>query len=275
MIIDAHTHIFPDTIRNSRRDYCNDPSFNILYSSEKAKLAGIEDITNYINSSNLDFLWGMAFNWQQQETAALHNEFLASIDDPRIITFGAVPHQCDTIDTWVRHMKSTGLFGIGEVGFYHTGFGQNEEKFLARLLEAAQKYSMPVCLHMNEQVGHSYPGKYTIDLQRTIHVLSAFPEVPVILAHWGGGLLFYETMPEIKKALSHCYYDTAASPYLYDKNIYDLGVRIAGAKRILFGSDFPLLNLERYRKDLDYNTEISAALFGGNAYDIQKKLHHG
>ena len=36
------------------------------------------------------------------------------------------------------------------------------------------------------------------------------------------------------------------SPFLYDSEIYQLGVRLLGADKILFGSDYPLLPPARY-----------------------------
>ena len=45
MIIDFHTHIFPETIRENRGDFFNgEPEFTLLYDSEKSKLNGADDI---------------------------------------------------------------------------------------------------------------------------------------------------------------------------------------------------------------------------------------
>jgi predicted TIM-barrel fold metal-dependent hydrolase len=73
----------------------------------------------------------------------------------------------------------------------------------------------------------------------------AFPEATIVCAHWGGGLPFYELMPEVRSALGNVYYDTAASPLLYDASILPLLARLVPHK-ICFGSDFPLLRPARY-----------------------------
>ena len=39
---------------------------------------------------------------------------------------------------------------------------------------------------------------------------------------------------------------SAASPFLYDPEIYQIAVRLLGADKILFGSDYPLLPPARY-----------------------------
>jgi predicted TIM-barrel fold metal-dependent hydrolase len=50
--------------------------------------------------------------------------------------------------------------------------------------------------------------------------------------------------------LSRVAYDTAASPFLYDPAIYSVAVQIIGARRILFGSDYPLISPERYFEEM-------------------------
>jgi hypothetical protein len=51
--------------------------------------------------------------------------------------------------------------------------------------------------------------------------------------------------------MAHVYYDTAASPFLYSKQIYATVSGIVGAKKILFGSDFPLMSPQRYFQELE------------------------
>ena len=61
-----------------------------------------------------------------------------------------------------------------------------------------------------------YAGKGATPLAAGLRAgLSSSPELDIILAHWGGGLLFYETMPEVRRTLRRVWYDTAASPLLF------------------------------------------------------------
>ena len=74
-------------------------------------------------------------------------------------------------------------------------------------------------------------------------------------------------MPEVKEALANAYFDSAASPFLYDARVFDVAARAVGAGHILFGSDFPLLPASRVadqaRSTLDAPT--AQAVLGGNA----------
>ena len=51
---------------------------------------------------------------------------------------------------------------------------------------------------------------------------------------------------EVPEALTDVYFDTAASPFLYRPEIYRLAGSIIGPRKILFGSDFPLIRPGRY-----------------------------
>jgi predicted TIM-barrel fold metal-dependent hydrolase len=52
-------------------------------------------------------------------------------------------------------------------------------------------------------------------------------------------------MPEVKRALKNVYFDTAASPLLYGLGVYEQVILLVGGGRILFGSDYPLLEPRR------------------------------
>ena len=67
-----------------------------------------------------------------------------------------------------------------------------------------------------------------------------FPEATIVCAHWGGGLPFYALMPEVEEALANVYFDTAASPFLYDRRVFEAGAGLVGAGRILLGERLPV-----------------------------------
>jgi hypothetical protein len=83
------------------------------------------------------------------------------------------------------------------------------------------------------------------------NLIKAFPDLTLILAHWGGGLFFFNLLKkEVSVTLKNVYFDTAASPYLYKPEIYRLAAEIIGPDKILFGSDYPLLPPSRYLKEM-------------------------
>lgn len=250
MIIDAHTHIFsPEVIKNRKR-FCDDKHFSMLYDNEKSKLVDHTMLLQAMDSAGVDGAIALGYPWQHDKYLALQNSYFQMVAEEargRIYPFATIPmHTAENIESEVARVKDMGLFGIGEVGFYSTGLKQSEAEVLSRLFESALKHSLPVCLHVNEPVGHKYVGKYITEFGILFDLLKEFQDLVVILAHWGGGLLFYELMPEVSKSLKNVYYDTAASPYLYNNDIYNIASQIVGPEKILLGSDYPLIGFKRY-----------------------------
>ena len=128
--------------------------------------------------------------------------------------------------------------------------------------------AVPVVVHTSEPVGHGYPGKGATTPERSLAMAEAFPGVAFIFAHFGGGLPFYSLMPEVAKALSNVYFDTAAAPFLYRPDVYGVAASAAGSDRILFGSDYPLIGQGRALREAQksgLNDLELVDVLGGNA----------
>jgi len=136
------------------------------------------------------------------------------------------------------------------------------------LINRLARLDMVLSLHVSEPVGHDYPGKGSNTPGIVYRFIAASRELKVMLAHLGGGLPFYELMPEVREALSNAWYDTAAGPFLYRSEVYKAVAAMSGAQRILFGSDWPLLSprrvIDHIREAGLGQAEVDAVL-GGNA----------
>ena len=254
MIIDSHTHIFPTDILNNRESYMDDPGFKLIYSSKKSVIIDHTGLLDYISANKLYGAAAMSFPWIDEKLCLYHNEYMASIigDNDNIFPFGMIPvWGTKSVKSYAEDIKKHGLSGIGELAFYSDGMNDINKKFLHEVLEASAEFSLPVCLHLNEPVGHHYPGKYEPALLQVYELIKAVPEAVVILSHWGGGLFFYELMPEVSESLRNVFYDTAATPYIYDARIYETALKIIKAEKILFGSDYPLLGVDRYKNSIE------------------------
>lgn len=75
-------------------------------------------------------------------------------------------------------------------------------------------------------------------------------------------------MPEIQRIVSHVWYDSAASIYLYRQTIFPVVAQLVGADRILFASDYGLLRQRRvinHIKQAGLDEESTALILGKNA----------
>ena len=171
----------------------------------------------------------------------------------------------------MRCLKA-GMKGLGEIPFYTPSSGGPWLDCMRPLAELAAKKKVPILLHTTEPVGHLYPGKTRLALWDLYDLIRAFPDVTFILAHWGGGLWWYLLMKqEVKEVLRRTYFDTAASPFLYRPEIFEHAVKIIGTEKILYGSDFPLLSLNRYLKEMaqtHLTRKQQEAILGGNSQKV-------
>jgi predicted TIM-barrel fold metal-dependent hydrolase len=273
MTIDFHTHIFPRDVLVSRDLYLDDPGFKLLYSSEKSSVTDHAGLADYILANRLSGAATMSFPWYEEKHCLRQNDYMASIAGRNnIYPYGMIPLlRTKSVRSYTEEIKNSGLYGIGEVAFYNGGMTDSNVKLLREILEASAEFSLPVCLHLNEPVGHLYPGKYEPSLGVIYELLKSVPEAVVILSHWGGGLFIYELMQEVREALKNVYYDTAATPYLYRSDIYSTAVSILGAGKIVFGSDYPLLGISRYMNSIEeeiLTPEEREKVLAGNAKKI-------
>jgi hypothetical protein len=54
----------------------------------------------------------------------------------------------------------------------------------------------------------------------------------------------------VRRSAGNLHNDTAASPYLYVPLVYRVAVEIVGPDRILFGTDYPLIEPSRYMREI-------------------------
>ncbi len=255
MIIDFHTHIFPPEIRQSRvKLLSSEPEFGMLYASPKAKLVGAEQLVNTMDDHGVDKAVVFGFPWRSQKLFKKHNDYiLAAVHKypNRLIGFACFDPFSKQADSEAQRCLKHGLCGIGELAFYNTGIDAESLDRLEPILSICLQKDVPALIHTNEPLGHKYPGKTPNTLAQIYSLIERFPKNKIVLAHWGGGIFFYSVMKkEVKDRLKNVYFDTAASPLLYDPLIYRLAVQTVGIDKILFGSDYPLLLPSRYFNEL-------------------------
>ena len=251
-IIDIHSHIFPAEIRTRREVYFSDePAFKKLYQSPKSQLIGAKEMLAAMDENRIDKAVIFGFPWKQPDLFKTHNDYICEVVNrypDRFIGLGCFdPFSEGADEETQRCLQQGGLSGIGELAFYQSGINRFVLDRLQPVMKICQAHNLPVLIHTNEPIGHNYPGKTPNTLSQIYRLIDTFPQNKIILAHWGGGLFFFSLLKkEVKQRLTHVFFDTAASPYLYDPNVYRLAVDLIGVEKILFGSDYPLLPPARY-----------------------------
>lgn len=276
MIVDAHTHIFPPEVIE-RRDLFSkrDASFASIYRNPDARMVTHLELVEEMDSAGVDLAIVCGFPWKSIDLCRKHNDYMmeaVSEYPDRLVGLATVnPVAGNAADRELERCFDGGLKGVGEISADAQGFRLDDESTTGRVVTAVMDAGLFLLLHANEDVGHYYPGKTPTTPVKIYSFLESFPDVPTVLAHWGGGLCFYELMPEVARLTSHVYYDTAASPFLYRPTIYSAVAQITGPDRILFATDYPLLGMERHIEELKnagLGEQILEKILGANARSL-------
>lgn len=278
-MIDAHVHIFPPELAADRAQFlARDRWFEMLYTNPKALLANAETLVAAMDEAGIERSVVCGFPWADPGLCREHNDYMADAArryPDRICWLGIAVPNSTSGPAEADRCFALGAVGIGELNADAQLFDWRETESLAAFVEVCLAFNRPVLLHASEAVGREYPGKGAATPDKILTFLEAFRDLKVVAAHWGGGLPFFELMPEVGAAAANVVYDCAASTYLYQPKIFRTVLDIVGPERVLFGSDYPVLRMDRFLRrviGLEWrdDAERHAVLYGNAArvFDI-------
>ncbi len=250
VIMDFHTHIFPPWLKERRDEYMKrDACFSLLYSQPKARLATAEELVADMDEADIELSVVLNIGWASHELCVRTNDYIldsVSHYPKRLIGFCAIqPGAGDAAIAEIERCARGGAKGIGELRSDVQAFDLTDKTTMKPLVDAALEHDLILLTHSSEPVGHEYSGKGSITPDILYSFVTAFPNLRVVCAHWGGGLPFYALMPEVARGLANVFFDTAATVFLYRPEIFEQVSRIIGSDRILFGTDYPLMHQDR------------------------------
>ena len=276
MIIDFHTHIFPPWLRERGDEYIKrDPCFSLLYSRPEARMATAEELLASMDEAGIGLSVVLNVGWVSHELCVKTNDYILdslSRYPTKLIGFCAIqPRAGDAAIAELERCAKAGAKGIGELRSDVQGFDLTDKTTMKPLVDAALKHDLIFLTHSSEPVGHEYSGKGSITPDILYSFITAFPNSKLVCAHWGGGLPFYALMPEVAKALTDVFFDTAATVFLYKPEIFGQVSHIVGSDKILFGTDYPLMHQNRVLAQIQSSQlpeEDKARILGANAQKL-------
>lgn len=264
-IMDAHIHHYPEAISR-------DPTAWAEHAGEAywASLVGPKSAQSFVTTEQLLADMDAAhvekavlagWYWEKGDTCQMHNDWYAELilkHPDRFVAFASVQalEGEKALDSFKKAIDQ-GFKGLGECFPALQGFGMQDPTWL-KLVELATSQRMPILLHVTEPVGKPYLGKHRHDFAPYEWLAKSYPEAKLIFAHWGGLMAAYELNPSFAQTARNVYYDTAASPLLYDMRIFELMIELVGAQKILYGSDYPLRLYPSRQKQPDFKTFLDA-----------------
>jgi hypothetical protein len=276
MIVDVHTHIFPpEFIRRREKLVREDRWFGTLYANPRSRMVGASRLLGSMARSGVSHSVVFSFPWADRGRLREANDYLfdsADKSEGKLLPFVmADPHDMKFSQKEVERFLARKVRGIGELMPEGQSFSFDDPARTEGIMKLAQAHGLFVHIHTNEPVGHEYPGKHSVRLDVICRWAEKFPEVKIICGHWGGGLIFYELMPEVRDALRHVYYDSAASSLLYRDRVLSVAAGIA-PRKILFGTDYPLIRQSGLLKRVEAEMKNAPLrdFLGGNARRLFK-----
>lgn len=238
--------------------------------------ATVDELLRDMDAAGIERSIMLGWYWEHQKTCELQNSWFAEWvkkHPDRLSGFATV--QPNSGKAGIDNLKKSidaGLCGIGEIKPQAQHFSFEDENWAA-IVEFAKENGLPINLHVTDPLAVT-PDSLALEtpLPSFVNLIKRFPDNVFILAHWGGGIPFYELNPGIRNLFKNVYYDTAASPLLYDSSVYRHVVELVGADRILFGTDYPLLCYPKISRSPEFIRNVADVERVGLPSDDYAKL---
>ena len=252
-IIDMHAHIFPDKIVEKAVK-----SIGGYYGVSMARKGTVDDLIKSGSRINVCKYLVHSTATKAEQVHAI-NDFIAGEvkKNKCLIGFGTLHKSMENIDGEIERMRQMGLKGIKLHPEFQEFNIDDEDMF--PIYEAAQG-KLPILMHMGDE------NKTSSSPVRLSNIMSMFPKLTVIAAHFGGYRMWDEAMEYLVG--KNVYMDTSSSLFILDKNKALEIIRRHGVDKIFFGTDYPMWDhveeLERFNK-LELSPNEREMILYGNA----------
>lgn len=237
MIIDFHTHTFPDKIADKTIEHLSKKGGVQPY--RKGTLCALKE-SMAKGGVDISVVLPVATAAKQVETI---NKLSAELNGKDNIYFaGAVHPDCENIDEILDAVKAAGLFGI-KIHPDYQGVRFNDERYIEIMKKAAERDLITVT-HAGIDIG--YPDHVHCTPDMVLDVLDRLQGIidnKLVLAHMGGCSLPDEVL--LKLCKRNVYFDTAFVLHSYTEKCVEI-IKAHGADKILFATDSPWAGQKEY-----------------------------
>lgn len=258
MIIDFHTHAFPDKLAAraiAKLTYPSKikPSFDGTVSGLLKSMdeAGIEK----------SVVLNIATKPSQTENII---KWCTEIKSERIIPFASIHPENKNVDDLIKKIRGEGLPGIKLHPMYQN-FELDDEKMFF-IYEEIVKNNLILLLHTGFDI--AFPDERGAEIGRLKKVVQKFTELKIVAAHTGGWRMWDEVLKVI--AGLDIWIETSMTlKYIEDRKIFLEILKKHPSDKIMFGTDAPWsnqleeLNLMQGLRDI--SDDLKQKIFSENA----------
>ncbi len=262
MIIDAHTHIFPD-----------DQASHILQ-----KISSQFGVSTYGDGTERDLIERMDgcgisravvhMVAPTQDAVRETNSWLLSLDNDRFIKFGTLHPDYPEISDEIKRLQNGGARGIKlqpDIQQFHP----DDRNRMYGMYEELTRQCMPVMFHVG---GEPHPGPGDMSKPDMIRrVADDFPELTVIAAHLGG-LNMWDSVLEELAGRENVFLESSLSYYFITPETGKKIIEAHGHEKVFFGTDYPFgdvrTSLDAARSVPFLTQSQREDILGNNAYSF-------
>jgi predicted TIM-barrel fold metal-dependent hydrolase len=266
MIIDFHTHVFPEKIAKSTIDAL------VLKASGVPSTDGtVQGMLDALSRGNADIAVTLPVLTKPTQFDSV-TKFVKAINDEysqkgnKLISFGGIHPKCDDIDGKMQYLKSLGIKGVKIHPDYQDTFIDDDGYY--QILLSAKKYDMIVVTHAGVDDGYlDQPIK--CPPERVLKVIESVNHEKFVLAHYGG----HKQWEKVYELLAgkNVYFDTAFSLHEIKEELFKKILIKHGEDRILFATDCPWRDIRddvEILKSYNLGKETEEKLFYKNALKL-------
>lgn len=259
MIIDFHTHMFPDRIAESTIRFLADtcqtsPHTNGTY----------EGLSASTREAKIDLSVALPVVTKPSQFRSI-NEFASHYRDGNILSFGGIHPACDDYRSELRELKEMGFLGIKLHPDYQDMYF-NDIRY-KRILDYASELGLIVVVHAGKDP--KCPDHVHCTPEMIEEVLNEVAPEKLVLAHFGGN----EMWDEVEQRLigRNVYLDTAVVLDTMPEEQFVRMVRAHGADKVLFATDSPWRGQTEFvkrMKEISLTEEERTQIFSGTAQNL-------
>ncbi len=257
MIVDFHTHVFPDKIAERTIGALASNSNNKAYSD-----GTVDGLLKAMERANADISVALPVltKASQFETVAkfaieINSRFASN---NKIISFAGMHPDCDDVENKLLYLKENGIKGIKIHPDYQETF-IDDPKYI-KILQVAKELDLIVVTHSG--IDDGYKGKpVRCPVDKVRKVIEKVGHKKFVLAHYGAHKQWEEVLDFICDF--DVYFDTAFTLHEIDEKLFKNILNKHGEDKILFATDSPW-------RDIKTDVDIIKSFNLGE--EIEKKI---
>lgn len=271
MLIDFHTHAFPDALAAKTIPMLAEKSGTTPHTDGTA-----DGLAAALAAAGVDLGVVLPVVTRPSQFRSI-NAFAAELNTrPGLVSFGGIHPDDEDIPGHMAQIKALGLPGVKIHPDYQSTF--IDDPRYVHIAKEAVRLGLILLTHAGVDAG--FPETVHCPPERAAKFLDAVydggePDEPrIVFAHGGGNMQFDEVIAHL--AGRNVYFDLSYIFAYADPHKITEVIRAHGAERILFASDCPWGDPAagiRFVRDLPLNDAERAAILGGSAEALLKRVH--